>query len=181
MEDYERVKYLRKEILFLSQKEFAQRINISRSNLANIETNKVKLTNRVVNDICKEFNISKLWLTQGIEPMDITKEITFEEFAKGNNMTKLEEDIIRTFLSLSPLIREKIIESLRSCFVKEPDNSKKSSNSVINYRDRDDIAEKVADYERQLIMEKNTKTLLASQGLSKKVKKIKKEKNNRLA
>jgi len=171
MKTYERVKYLRKEVFFLSQKEFAQRINISRSNLANIETNKVKLTDRVINDICKEFNISKLWLTQGIEPMDITKEITFEEFATKNKMTKLEEDIIKAFLSLSPLIREKIIDCLRSCFLNE-----NNTNESFTQQDRDDIAEKIADYERQLIMEKNTKTSLATQGLSKKAKK-----NNKLA
>lgn len=69
MENYERVKYLRKEILKLSQKDFAQRIHISRSNLGNIETNKINLTERVLADICRTFHVNQNWLRAGIQPV----------------------------------------------------------------------------------------------------------------
>lgn len=69
MEAYERVKYLRKDILKLSQEDFSKKINISRSNLGNIETGKIKLTERVINDICREFYVNLNWLTDNTEPV----------------------------------------------------------------------------------------------------------------
>lgn len=41
MNIYERIRFLRKEILQKTQEEFAESIKISRSNLGNIETGKV--------------------------------------------------------------------------------------------------------------------------------------------
>ncbi|MBQ7233127.1 MAG: helix-turn-helix transcriptional regulator [Bacillales bacterium] len=69
MKAYERIKYLRKNILKYSQEEFSNRINISRSNLGGIEIGRVNLTDRVINDICREFLVNKNWITEGIEPI----------------------------------------------------------------------------------------------------------------
>lgn len=69
MEAYERVKYLRKEILKLNQNDFSQQIHISRSNLGNIETSKINLTERVLADICRTFHVSRKWITDGVEPI----------------------------------------------------------------------------------------------------------------
>lgn len=69
MKSFERIKYLRKNILKLSQEEFSKRINISRSNLGNIETGKINLTERVINDICREFYVSTNWIINNEEPI----------------------------------------------------------------------------------------------------------------
>ena len=66
---HERIKDLRKNILHLSQKDFAEQINISRSNLGNIETNKINLTERVLMDICRTFHVNQEWLSNGTEPI----------------------------------------------------------------------------------------------------------------
>ena len=68
MEPYTRVKYLRKELLQFSQKEFAERIHLSRSNLGNIETGKIRLTDRVLTDICRTFHVRRPWIDTGEEP-----------------------------------------------------------------------------------------------------------------
>lgn len=65
MEIYGRIKNLRKSILNLSQEEFSSRINISRSNLGNIETGNVGVTPRVISDICTAFGVSREWLETG--------------------------------------------------------------------------------------------------------------------
>ena len=65
MEIYQRIKKLRKNILDLSQETFGKAINISRSNEANIETGRINVTERVITDICKSFNVSELWLRTG--------------------------------------------------------------------------------------------------------------------
>lgn len=69
MKAHERIKDLRKNILHLSQKDFAERINISRSNLGNIETNKINLTERVLMDICRTFHVNRDWLVDGTKPI----------------------------------------------------------------------------------------------------------------
>lgn len=69
MKAHERIKDLRKNILHLSQKDFAEQINISRSNLGNIETNKINLTDRVLMDICRTFRVNREWLSNGTEPI----------------------------------------------------------------------------------------------------------------
>lgn len=65
MEIYERIKKLRKEILKMNQEEFADKLKISRGNISNIEINRVKVTDRVISDICKEFGINETWLRTG--------------------------------------------------------------------------------------------------------------------
>lgn len=65
MEIYQRIKELRKDILDLNQEDFGKAINISRSNEANIETGRINVTDRVITDICKSFNVSELWLRNG--------------------------------------------------------------------------------------------------------------------
>lgn len=89
MKIYDRVKYLRKDILQLSQEEFANQIHISRSNLGNIETGKIKLTERVISDICRVFNVNQIWLSDGIEPI-------FEE-----NKDPLTEEITKLYATLN--------------------------------------------------------------------------------
>lgn len=73
----ERVKFLRKEILNQTQQTFSDEIKISRSNLGNIETGEVAVTERVFFSICEKFNVSEEWLRYGIG--EIFKELSMEE------------------------------------------------------------------------------------------------------
>ncbi|MCI8717335.1 MAG: helix-turn-helix transcriptional regulator [Lachnospiraceae bacterium] len=61
----ERIKYLRKEKLQITQEEFSSNIKISRSNLGSIETNRVTATNRVISDICERWLVNEYWLRNG--------------------------------------------------------------------------------------------------------------------
>ena len=65
MESYERVKYLRKELLKLTQQDFSKELNISRYNMGNIDTGTIALTDRVISDICVKFNVNETWLRTG--------------------------------------------------------------------------------------------------------------------
>ena len=78
MEMYQRIKFLRKEILKINQEAFSKKINLSRSNFANIEVGTVKLTPRVVNDICNSFSVNIKWLEDGIEPIFIEQDNSAE-------------------------------------------------------------------------------------------------------
>lgn len=91
MEAFERVKYLRKELLEMKQEDFSAKIKISRSNLGNIETGKVTLTERVSNDICEAFNVSPEWIQYGKEPVFIELDPD-EEFAIAISELSNEHD-----------------------------------------------------------------------------------------
>lgn len=65
MEPYERIKVLRKNTLRMTQEDFARQINISRSNLGNIETGKIGLTDRVIADVCRSFLVRREWIESG--------------------------------------------------------------------------------------------------------------------
>jgi transcriptional regulator with XRE-family HTH domain len=65
MEIYERLKYLRKEILNLTQEEFSQKLLITRGNLASIEVGRISLTDRNIQVICATYNVNENWLRTG--------------------------------------------------------------------------------------------------------------------
>lgn len=69
MEPYERIRQLRKTILTLTLEDFSNKINISRSNLGNIETGRIGLTERVLLDICRTFHVRRDWIETGNEPI----------------------------------------------------------------------------------------------------------------
>lgn len=69
MEPYERIRQLRKNILHMTLEEFAKKINMSRSNLGNIETGRISLTERVLSDICRTFHVNQNWVLKGKEPV----------------------------------------------------------------------------------------------------------------
>ena len=68
MEIHERVKKLRKEILHLSQTEFAEQLGVSRSVINNIERNVLARPDQkepLYKLICKEYHVSYDWLMNG--------------------------------------------------------------------------------------------------------------------
>ena len=49
----------------MTQAEFADSINMSRSNLANLENDRYRITDRVISDICAVHNVNRDWLETG--------------------------------------------------------------------------------------------------------------------
>ena len=49
----------------MTQDDFASKIDISRSNMGNIETGRIAITERVITSICREFNVNEEWLRNG--------------------------------------------------------------------------------------------------------------------
>ncbi|EHI98007.1 helix-turn-helix domain protein [Clostridium sp. DL-VIII] len=90
MEVYERLKDLRKNVLKLNQEEFSKNIGLSRSNIANIEVGRINLTDRVISDICKEFNVNENWLRTGDGDMFNASFKSDDSFIK-NVFTVLEQ------------------------------------------------------------------------------------------
>ena len=112
----ERIKYLRKEILNLTQQKFVQNLNISRSNLAGIETGDPAPTDRVIKDICRIHNANEEWITKGIgEPLvQLTKDQELANFVGslfGDNVCPEKKQYIE---SLSRLPDEWFIQTMNA-------------------------------------------------------------------
>lgn len=67
-----RIKQIRKEFN-LTQEKFADRIHTSRSNLGNIETDTFMVQERIIFEICREFDVNRVWLETGEGEMFIQK------------------------------------------------------------------------------------------------------------
>jgi transcriptional regulator with XRE-family HTH domain len=72
----ERVKELRKA-LKLTQDQFAEELNITRSSLSVIEIGKTAVTERNIKEICNKFNVNQDWIRYGEGEM--FREMSFEE------------------------------------------------------------------------------------------------------
>lgn len=61
----ERIKELREE-LNLTQKEFGEKIGITNTAVSKLEKRERSVSDRVIRDICREFNINEEWLRTGM-------------------------------------------------------------------------------------------------------------------
>ena len=79
----ERIRHLRKNELKMTQDDFASKIDISRSNIGNIEIGRIAVTERIISSICREFNVNEEWLRTGDGEMfvPLTKNQLITEFA----------------------------------------------------------------------------------------------------
>lgn len=97
----ERVKHLRKEIMKQTQQTFSDEIKISRSNLGNIETGEVAVTERVFYSICEKFNVNEEWLRTGEGKIfvELSKENQLMEWA-GNVLKDESDSFKRRFVNM---------------------------------------------------------------------------------
>ena len=68
----DRIKTLR-NALNLTQQQFAEKIGVSRSTIANIETGKKVPSDLIINAICSEYSVNKEWLCTGQGEMFLSK------------------------------------------------------------------------------------------------------------
>ena len=106
----ERIRHFRKQVLKMTQEEFASKINVSRSNLGNIEISRISATDRVISDICNSFSISEEWLRTGEGEMQRETESTlFSAFARQYDLSEKERQAARYLLSLTSEDRQQIL------------------------------------------------------------------------
>lgn len=121
---YERIRHLRKNILHLTQEEFAKGIKISRSNLGNIEIGTIGITDRVVSDICEKHNIREEWLRTGEGEM-------FVQRTRNQIITDFLGDLIiddNTF-------KKRLIEALAELDERDWESLEKLATKLANKKD----------------------------------------------
>lgn len=122
----ERLKEIRK-LLNLNQSEFAEKLNLSRGQIACYETGRRSVSIRTINDICREFDINKEWLMTGegeiYKPQPQIDEL---EYLMGKFSINAEEDETRTKIIKALLKLDdngwKVIEGLVDDILKDVKN-----------------------------------------------------------
>ncbi|MBO6246664.1 MAG: helix-turn-helix domain-containing protein [Anaerovibrio sp.] len=113
MEIWERIRYFRKDILNMTQADFAYKVKISRSNLGNIETGRISITDRLLTDICNAFSLSEQWLRTGEGEMyEETETTLFNSFAKQYDLSEAEQRAARYLLNLTSEERQQILHHI---------------------------------------------------------------------
>lgn len=98
-----RLVLLREEI-GLNQSEFAKKLNVTSAAISKIEKGKGNLTDRMMNDICREFMVNKEWLLYGKGEMFVDSSMD-EDIASlmGKVLADDDEFMKRVFLTFSKL------------------------------------------------------------------------------
>lgn len=115
MKTHERIKYLRKEVLRLTQQEFSEAINLSRSNMGNIEIGRIAVTDRVISDICNRYSVNEEWLRTGKGDMfkPMTRSETISKFA-GELMHEEDDSFKKRLIEAMASLTEEQWEVLES-------------------------------------------------------------------
>ena len=100
-----RIKELRKTVK-LNQTNFADQIHVSQDSISKYEKGERELTDRVISDICREFNVNEEWLRSGTGEMfkemteqDIIKQKIDNQLKDGDEFTK---NVLYQIASLTP-------------------------------------------------------------------------------
>ncbi|MDR0677000.1 MAG: helix-turn-helix domain-containing protein [Elusimicrobiota bacterium] len=101
----DRLKFLRRDKLKLTQEKFAKKINLTQSNYHNLERGRYNITNRVINDIAREYKVNKIWLLEG--KGDIFEKKIDETVLEIMNIYDKMDDIEKKYLYG---IAEKLLE-----------------------------------------------------------------------
>ena len=111
-----RIKQVRKSNN-LSMEKFGERIGITRSSVCKLENGENNPSEQTIKLICKEFNISYIWLTEGIgemeESVDTSTMARIDAIMTGENETA--KNIFKAFSKLDESewkLLEKIINDI---------------------------------------------------------------------
>lgn len=114
MNENERVKLLRKQLDF-TMEEFGERVGVTKAAISNIEKANRSLTEQMIKSICREFNVNELWLREGRGEMFLSSAtFSLDEYAQKNQLSELELEIVKGYMSLDKDVRSTLISHFQS-------------------------------------------------------------------
>lgn len=110
----ERVKYFRKDILHISQTEFATSLGMKQTGVSYMERDGSTVTEKTIKSICFLYDVNEDWLRFGTEPMFVQPDtFSLDEFVKSKGATELELEIMKTYFELDPKIRKTTMDHFK--------------------------------------------------------------------
>ena len=109
----ERLKELRIS-LGLNQSEIAVKIGVSRSAISRLESGDINFTEQMIISICREFNVNRAWLVEGVgDVFTNIPETILDELALQYDLSDEERQIVADFCSLPKDQRRVLMNFLR--------------------------------------------------------------------
>ena len=109
----ERLKALRKS-LGLNQEDFGSKLGLTRSAICNYENGSRTLMEQTIISICREFNVNRVWLVDGIGEMFTNlPETILDELAMQFELSDGEKDLVADFCKLPKEQRIVVMNFLR--------------------------------------------------------------------
>ena len=106
-----RLKAIRK-YFGLNQKEMGERINLSQTHISSLENGVREVTDRIISDICREFNVDEHWLRTGEGGEDVifveNDSAIIAELANEYKLDAVDIKIIEHYIKLPDEDRKKI-------------------------------------------------------------------------
>lgn len=113
----ERIKYFRKDVLGLNQRQLAAALGLTQSGVSYMEQSGSNVSDGSIKSLCLAYNLSETWLRDGTGPM-YTAEPTFslDQFVRDHHGTDQEIEIMKAYFELDPEIRRKVWDHFRARF-----------------------------------------------------------------
>lgn len=109
----ERLKDLR-DTLGINQADFAVKVGVSRSAISRLESGDINFTEQMIISICREFNVNRAWLVEGVGDMFTNlPETILDELALQFDLSVEEKELVSDFCNLSKEQRTVIMRFLR--------------------------------------------------------------------
>lgn len=109
----ERLKNLR-NTLGINQADFAAKVGVSRSAISRLESGDINFTEQMIISICREFNVNRAWLVEGVGDMFTNlPETILDELALQFDLSVEEKELVADFCNLSREERTVIMTFLR--------------------------------------------------------------------
>ena len=116
---HERIKYLRKGTLHLTQIDFGKRIGIAGTTVTGWEKRNMNPSETALKMICNEFNVNYDWLVNGIGNIFIENNDSIESLKKDYDLEDSEVRVIKAFLNLNNFERKALVYYLEKAFGKD--------------------------------------------------------------
>lgn len=124
LETFERIRFLRKQQLKLTQEQFGEQLGVSRTVIKNIELGALARPEQkepLYRLICEKFHVSYKWLTSGEGEMFVTnaEDDSLDALLQSRNVPADDLEIIKSvvsaFLELQKPSRDAVVEFVRKC------------------------------------------------------------------
>lgn len=147
--------------LNLTTRKFGEKINVTGGAVTNMEKGKRNITDRVIADVCREFNVNEEWLRDGVGEMFIEEdEFSLDEYVKSKGATDLELDIIKSYFDMPKELRSGIEEYFKT---KVLPKLRADNELACTEETRDSIEYEVAAYRQELEAESKGEILSVSE------------------
>ena len=115
----ERVREIRKE-LNLTLEKFGEKLGVGKTAISKIEKGENSLTGQMLKSICREYNVSYDFLTNGEgEMFDDLPQTVLDELCVQYDLDDLDRTLVEMYLEMPDQVRDYLKQEIRKRFLKE--------------------------------------------------------------